>query len=192
MSEPILKGTLKTNVSDMVVGDYIAARYTTTATTAVGSFSEIGTVDTNTVNPWTTSNLDGYVYLIKIDRGTLMCNMITMVGIPYKTINNSDLACGKKITIDTIDYIQRIPCANELDIANSTIADGVQDMADALTNFNTTSTAKEKVQELDSTMKCGVYTWNNGMVTYEAITTNHNARFVLTYKDNDKSIDVFH
>ena len=49
MATPITGGKLQTKVADMNVGDYIAARYTTTSATGAGSYSEIGTVDTTKV-----------------------------------------------------------------------------------------------------------------------------------------------
>lgn len=190
MSTPITNGSAKTTVTSMEVGDYIPCVYTTTAMTEIGTFSTIGTAGTA---DFSSTNLAGTVNLMKIDIGLLMCMSFNMTGTVYKTINAANLIAGKKVTIDGTDYIMRVPTTAELNLANSTL-DGMLNTDNRYTNFGTSSSTKEMIQE-NYNLTGGYYTWNTtpGVAGNAASGDSaRSVRFVLEYVDNDKSTDVFH
>lgn len=195
MAAPKTNGTLKPKVSEMEIGDYIAATYTTTALTAIGSFSQIGNVPSDQPE-FSSTNLTGTVYLMKIAKGILICTALNMsgTGITYNVLNKANMIAGHKVMIDDQAFLVRVPSVQELNIANSTIG-GLMDTADRYTNFNTTSTTAELVQDLyTSGTAAGMYKWATtpGTSANGAAGACSAARFVLTYVDNPNSTDLFH
>lgn len=192
MAAPKTKGVLRTKLEEMEIGDYIAATYTTSAMTAIGTFSELGNVPDDQ-EEFTSTNLKGTVYLMKVDMGLLLCTNRTMAGVQYAVLNKANLIAGKKVELDGHDFIKRVPSIEELNKANSTM-DGLMDTADRYTNFGTSVGSTEMIQE-HFNMTPGSYTWNTtpGVVgNATASDTARAVRFVLAYCDNAKSTDVFH
>ena len=203
MATPITGGKkLRTKVADMNIGDYIAARYTTTSATGAGSYSEIGTVDTTKVAELNvqgdTPVLDGYVYLIKIAKGVLAPNkkLFARAGIAaatfYAALNADNLIYGKKVTIDTKDYLMRVPNMNEC-IAMTSTLDGAVRVADRYTNFcnGTDGDRYELIQE-NYNPTPGYADFATTPASFSYTTGVINARLVLVYNDDAKCTDLFH
>jgi len=192
MSVPITQGLLRTTVASMNIGDYIAARYTASAITTIGTYSQIGTVDTTTVAAFSSTNLDGYLYLIKIAKGLLVPNIRNMTGATYNVLNLGNSIYGNKVTIDTRDYLVRVPtiaeCTAMMGTLNGTVAVG--DMA---TNFGATAASTEIIQE-NFNLTQGIYRFTSPASASNGIAsaTATNARLVLEYADDSKCTDVFH
>ena len=207
MATPITKGILRAKVSDMVIGDYIAARYTTTSATDAGTYSELGSVDTSTVAELnvqaTTPVLDGYLYLMKVMKGVLVPNkkLFASAGILsttfYSTMNAKNLIYGKKVTMTytdntTQDFLMRVPNMNECLAMGSTL-NGMILTADRYTNFcnGTDGDRYEFIQE-NYNPSVGYYDMNTPPGTFASTTGTMNARLVLVYADDSKCTDLFH
>ena len=190
---PITQGGLQTTVAAMNIGDYIAARYITTAMTAHGTFSEIGTVDTGTVPVFTSSALNGYVYLMKISKGVLVSLTQLYSGVTYATMNAVNRIYGSKVTIGGRDYLVRVPNINEYITMAGTLG-GKLDVADRYTNFNTTSALYEVVQENYNLTEGGwLFTVTPATAANSsAYATARYARLVLEYAEDSKCVDLYH
>ena len=195
MAIPVTQGKLQTSISSMALGDYIAARYTTTAMTSNGNFSEIGTVDTSTVQPFSSTNLDGYVYLIKIAKGVLMPNCRLYSSITYAALNIDNRIYGKKVTIGGKDFLLRVPKINEAIAACGTL-NGALDITDRTANFGVTmSTADAEIIQENYNLTQGLFQWAWSPATISNAGANANAspaRLVLEYSDDIKCTDLYH
>lgn len=195
MSIPITQGSLKTVVTDMAVGDYIAATYTTTAMTAHGTFSNIGTTDTVAVSAFSSSSLTGYVYLMKIAKGTLVSLSQLYSGVTYSIINASNRIYGEKVTIGDKNYLLRVPTIKEY-ISMCGTLDGKLIIADRYNNFNTPSGVNtyEVIQENFNLTEGGFEFVTSPATSANAIsmTTARYARLILEYSDDSKCTDLYH
>ena len=196
MAIPVTQGKLQTSISSMALGDYIAARYTTTAMASNGNFSEIGTVDTATVRPFSSTNLDGYVYLIKIAKGVLMPNCRLYSSITYATLNADNRIYGKKVTIGGKDFLLRVPKINEAIAACGTL-NGTLDLADRGVNFgvNTGSGSDVEIIQENYNLSQGVFQWSTVPATINNASAKAAAAFarlVLEYPDDVKCTDLYH
>jgi hypothetical protein len=93
MTVPATTGSLKTNVSDMQIGDYIVCKYVAT-NDAVGVFSDLGTSVENEVPILGSATPNGIVYLIKIAKGLLAADRHVQVGISWDTLNSGKYIQG--------------------------------------------------------------------------------------------------
>ena len=202
MSTPITGGKLQTKVSDMLIGDYIAARYTTASATGAGTYSQIGTVDTTTVPELnvqaSTPVLDGYLYLIKIAKGVLVPNkkLFAAAGIAaatfYSAMNSDNLIYGKKVTIDTQDFLMRVPNMDECSSMCSTL-NGLLLTDNRFINFcNGVSTDRYEFIQENYNTAVGIFDMNTVPGAFSSTTGAMNARLVLTYSDDAKCTDLFH
>lgn len=195
---PITQGKLQTSLANMAVGDYIAAKYTTTANTVAGGFTDIGTVDTTAVAALDLFNatpvLTGYLYLIKVAKGVLVpdCELITATAAAtlYAALNTSNYIYGQKLTIGSTDFLVHVPQISVLTKAAGTL-DGMIATTDVSTNFlgGLANTTAELVQE-NYNLSAGAFTWSTAAAA--ASTANIYARLILEYVDNTKSIDLYH
>lgn len=171
MSIPITLGSLKTNINDMQVGDYIAVRYTADNITSKGVYSELGTVDTELNEDVSNISvledgaaIDGFVYCIKIDKGILVpANYLYMTGSYsdtvanyYNGLNMVDLIYGYKINISNNTFLLRVPNKNEIALMTSTL-NGMVNPSNYKNNF-------------------GLYTYEGSshIIFQESLTTNQN------------------
>jgi len=190
---PITQGGLQTTVAAMNIGDYIAARYVTASMTSHGTFSEIGTVDTAIVPVFTSSVLDGYVYLMKISKGLLVSLTQLYSGVNYATMNAVNRIYGSKVTVGDRDYLVRVPNINEYIMMAGTLG-GKIDVADRYTNFNTTSALYEVIQE-NYNLGEGGWLFSVTPATSanaSAYATARYARLVLEYAEDTKCTDLYH
>ena len=194
---PITQGKLQSVVSNMAVGDYITAKYTTTANNVAGTFSEIGTADTTGValDLFNAAPvLSGYLYLIKVAKGILVpnCELIraTAAATLYASLNTSNYIYGQKITIGSTDFLVHVPQISILTKAAGTL-DGMVATTDVSTNFlgGLANTTAELVQE-NYNISAGAFTWSTAAAA--ASTASIYARLVLEYVDNSKSTDLYH
>lgn len=192
------QGNFQEELKSMDVGDYIAVEYNTADVKTLGTFTNLGNVDTgdstNVQFDIDTPTLNGYIYLTKIDTGVLLSNQLLFSGVVYKDMNTQNLIAGSLITIGSKKFLVRVPSMRELMKADSTL-DGLVDIKDVTTNFNTDTSKKELIQE-NYNLTQGVFGWSN---TASATTSNAKSstaavysRLAFIYVDNDKSTDVFH
>ena len=189
----VSQGSIKTSVTEMNVGDYIAARYVTTAMTTPGTFSELGTVDTSTVANFSSTQLDGVVYFMKVAKGVLMCTTLTCSGVTYSVMNKLNLIYGSKVTLASKDFLLRVPNTSEFTSANSTM-NGMVSTDDRYTNFGTAAGTKEIIQE-NYCLTPGYYTWNTtpgDTTNYASGDNSRFARMVLVYPEDSKCTDLYH
>ena len=194
---PITQGKLQSVVSNMAVGDYIAAKYTTTANNVAGTFSEIGTADTTGValDLFNAAPvLSGYLYLTKVAKGILVpnCELITATAAAtlYASLNTSNYIYGQKITIGSTDFLVHVPQISILTKAAGTL-DGMVATTNVSTNFlgGLANTTAELVQE-NYNISAGAFTWSTAAAA--ASNASIYARLVLEYVDNSKSTDLYH
>lgn len=189
----VTQGSLKTSVDSMKIGDMIVARYTTTAMTVPGTFSQLGTADVTALAAFSSTNLDGFLYLMKVAKGVLMPSPLLMSGITYAVLNKVNLIYGNKVTLGTKDFIMRVPTTTELNAANSTMG-GMVSTDDRYTNFGTAASQQEIIQE-NYALTPGYYVWNTtpgGSGNYASGDAARYARLVLVYPEDSKCTDVFH
>lgn len=196
MSIPITQGTLQTTVAAMAIGDYIAVRYTTTAMTAHGTFSELGTVNTATVPVFSSGALDGYLYLMKIAKGTLVALTQLYSGVTYSVMNASNRIYGQKVTIGSRDFLLRVPNINEY-IAMCGILGGKIDTTDRYTNYNVAGSGVGIYEVIQENYNLTEGAWN--FIATPATVTNASsyavaryARLILEYSDDLKCTDLYH
>lgn len=211
MAEPVTYGKLQTNVSDMIIGDYIAARYTTEALATPGSFSELGTVDVDNTPLWHKTNnpTNGVVYFIKIAPGILMCNSLVIQSITFNNINAANLISGNVVTIGDTKFLVRVPSKAELrsastnlngmtdgtiiNIINNFFADGEYTSSNVPTNEMCSNILANSsvIQSMSCNWRGAALPLLNTVFTYGNDTARP-ARLVLEYVDNPNSTDLFH
>lgn len=133
-------GSLKTNVDDMELGDWIAAHYSSTAVNTIGDFSQLGTVsDSETehcLNPINNASLtqvlSGKVYLMKISKGVLMSLFPLYLGA-FSTLIDSDLINGRLVELNGKQFKMEVPTIDDLgnllgDIDNTIIPKYKEDL----------------------------------------------------------------
>lgn len=193
---PVTEGKVQTTVAAMNIGDYIAARYTTTAMTAHGTFSEIGTVNTATVPVFSSTALDGYVYLMKVAKGLLVSLTQLYSGVTYSVLNASNRIYGQKATIGDRDYLIRVPKINEY-VAICGNLDGKLDTTDMIANLNLPNSGTgvyEVIQENYNLGEGGIQFTTLPVTSSNAsaYATARYARLVLEYAEDSKCTDLYH
>lgn len=188
------------DLAKMAPGDIIKVQYTTTNMSTPGSITKIGNVETS-IDEFSDTNLTGWVYFIKLDKGVLMSTKCLMSEVTFDTVNSANLIAGNPITLTVLNneveeekqFLVRIPTIAELNLANSTL-NGMLDTAERYDNFNTAADQKEVIQEHYATTG-GSYTWNTTPGVAANAASGDDARFarlVLVYPESSKSTDVFH
>lgn len=191
------QGTLKTTVSDMNIGDYIAAQYTTQNYGALGTISNLGTVDTKTLKDYSSTNLDGVIYLMKMAKGLLVSTSRLGNSLSYYQLSGQGLVSGKKITLNETNYLLRLPTFKEFMLMMGNLG-GVIDSDHRAEQFGDgTINVSEWVSNIGSDTSGGYFNLNSSQTaTAPSFTTNTNTtlyfRLVLGYVDNNKSIDLYH
>lgn len=126
---PVTQGILRTKVSEMLIGDYIAANFKNGVYTAIGekantSLSDFDFNDTGT---------EGLVYLIKTQKGVLIPNMIqipsnTQTGMNlFYYLNKKGMITGADVDVPEYDSVVNGSDGNPTyqDVASSDIADAI-------------------------------------------------------------------
>lgn len=192
----VTQGKLQTSVAVMAVGDTITARYTTTSMTAHGTFSEIGTANTAVLNQFSSTNLDGYIYLLKIAKGVLVSCSQLYSGVTYSTFNAVNKVYGDKVTIEGRDYLIRLPKISEY-IAMCGDLNGMLDPIDRYDNFGVPNSGVGILEVIQENYNLGEGAWS--FVTTPATVNNASAnstakyaRLVLEYADDPKCTDLYH
>ncbi|MNV36219.1 hypothetical protein D3C71_1276880 [compost metagenome] len=98
MSVPATTGTLKNNIKDMQIGDYIACKYVA-ASGAVGTFSELGTSTATEIPIASAAVPNGTFYFVKTATGLLIADRNVQSSVSWDVLN-----AGK--------YIQGLPWDN--------------------------------------------------------------------------------
>ena len=190
MSFPMYtQGELKATIESMNIGDYIAAEYETTAYTKVGTINALGDVNPDLAD-YSSSNLNGIVYFMKLDKGLLVpCHQLGN-GISYYTLAGENYVYGKKITLNSKDFMLRLPTSNEFKLMGSSLG-GVLDNTHATDQFGS---GAELVANINKEAKNGTMNVSSiSSVTYVATNTTTSAfRLVLGYVDNPNSTDLYH
>jgi hypothetical protein len=114
MGVPNTGGSLKTNIADMQIGDYIVCNYDYTgASNVIGSFYDFGVIGAgNPEIPVTgkdgVSTPYGYFYFIKVDKGLLVSDRVIQHSVSWDTLNNKDVIQGSPIS-SNIFYAGKAP-----------------------------------------------------------------------------------
>lgn len=191
------QGTLKTTVSDMNIGDYIAAQYTTQNYGALGAISNLGTVDTKTLKDYSSTNLDGVIYLMKMAKGLLVSTSRLGNSLSYYQLSGQGLVSGKKITLNETNYLLRLPTFKEFMLMMGNLG-GVIDSDHRAEQFGDGAiNVSEWVSNIGSDTSGGYFNLNSSQTaTAPSFITNTNTtlyfRLVLGYVDNNKSTDLYH
>ncbi|OME53963.1 hypothetical protein BSK59_15390, partial [Paenibacillus odorifer] len=94
MAVPATKGSIRTNVKDMEIGDYIICKYFAVSSGAVGVFSEFGTSIATEIPVSGSATPNGSFYLVKVDKGLLVADRVLQVSISWDTLNAGRLIQG--------------------------------------------------------------------------------------------------
>lgn len=190
---PETQGILRSTVSSMNVGDYIAARYNTSATNVIGTISELGTVDTDMVDEWSTDNLNGVIYFVKIARAKLLCTIPTLLSGTFKMFNDVNMVSGKKVTFGNTDFLITVPASRDLDNLYTSKLGGVI-YGDVKTVFNGSTLEITKTISGISGNALSIvgFNWNTGGTSDATVTQTGTVRFMLEYVDSNLSSDLFH
>lgn len=191
------QGELKTTVAEMNIGDYIAAQYTTQNYGALGTISNLGTVDTETLDDYSSENLDGVIYLMKMAKGLLVSTSRLGNSLSYYQLSGQGLINGAKVTLDETDYLLRLPTFKEFMLMMGNLG-GVIDSDHRAEQFGDgTLNVNEWVSNIAYDTKGGYFNLNGSQsATAPTFIANNTTtlyfRLVLGYVDNDKSTDLYH
>jgi hypothetical protein len=86
MPVPATTGQLRTKLSDMQIGDYIACNYVASSN-AVGTFSGLGTASGSEIPVSGASAPNGIFYFIKVDKGLLIADRVVQNSISWDALN---------------------------------------------------------------------------------------------------------
>jgi hypothetical protein len=191
------QGELKTTVAGMNIGDYIAAQYTTQNYGALGTISNLGTVDTETLDDYSSENLDGVIYLMKMAKGLLVSTSRLGNSLSYYQLSGQGLINGAKVTLNETDYLLRLPTFKEFMLMMGNLG-GVIDPDHRAEQFGDgTLNVNEWVSNIAYDTKGGYFNLNGSQsATAPTFIANNTTtlyfRLVLGYVDNDKSTDLYH
>lgn len=126
---PVTQGILRNKVSEMLIGDYIAANFKNGAYTAIGEKANTTLADFNSSDP----GVEGLVYLIKTQKGVLIPNMIqipsnTQTGMDlFYYLNKKGMITGADIAIPEFDTVVNDESGNPTyqDVSSSDIANAI-------------------------------------------------------------------
>lgn len=91
--------TEKSSLEEMEIGDIIPCRYTAPITGRVGFFSELGTCETDYINPQTSSATpDGKFYFIKVDDNKFIADRNVQHSISWNELNSNKIIEGSNCT----------------------------------------------------------------------------------------------
>ena len=126
---PVTQGILRNKVSEMLIGDYIAANFKNGVYTAIGEKANTALSDFDSNDPGT----EGLVYLIKTQKGVLVPNMIqipsnTQTGMElFYYLNKKGMITGVDVDIPEYDSVVKDVSGDPTyqDVASSDIADAI-------------------------------------------------------------------
>ena len=126
---PVTQGILRNKVSDMLIGDYIAANFKNGVYTAIGEKANTTLADFDPNDP----GVEGLVYLIKTQKGVLIPNMIqipstTQTGMDlFYYLNKKGMITGADVSIPEFDSVVKGSDGNPTYqvVASSDIADAI-------------------------------------------------------------------
>lgn len=103
MPVPNTGGVLRTTLASMQVGDYVKVSINGSSMGLSNYINEVGT-STKAEIPLTggsdNTTATGSAYLIKVDKGLLICDRIVRNSISWDILNSSDLIQGMAFTLD--------------------------------------------------------------------------------------------
>lgn len=126
---PVTQGILRNKVSDMLIGDYIAANFKNGVYTAIGEKANTALADFDSNDP----GVEGLVYLIKTQKGVLIPNMIqipstTQTGMElFYYLNKKGMITGADVSIPEFDSVVTDESGNPTyqNVSSSDIADAI-------------------------------------------------------------------
>ena len=126
---PVTQGILRNKVSEMLIGDYIAANFKNGVYTAIGEKANTALSDFDSNDPGT----EGLVYLIKTQKGVLIPNMIqipsnTQTGMDlFYYLNKKGMITGADVDIPEFDTVVNDESGNPTyqDVSSSDIANAI-------------------------------------------------------------------
>ena len=126
---PVTQGILRNKVSDMLIGDYIAANFRNGVYTAIGEKANTTLADFDPNDP----GVEGLVYLIKTQKGVLIPNMIqipstTQTGMElFYYLNKKGMITGADVSIPEFDSVVKDGSGDSTyqNVASSDIADAI-------------------------------------------------------------------
>ena len=126
---PVTQGILRTKVSDMLIGDYIAANYKNGVYTAIGEKADTSLAEFDSSDP----GVEGLVYLIKTQKGVLIPNMVqipsnTQSGMElFYYLNKKGMIAGADVAIPEYESVVEDGSGNPTyqDVAAADIADAI-------------------------------------------------------------------
>ena len=126
---PVTQGILRNKVSEMLIGDYIAANFKNGVYIAIGEKANTALSDFDSNDPGT----EGLVYLIKTQKGVLIPNMIqipsnTQTGMDlFYYLNKKGMITGADVDIPEFDTVVNDESGNPTyqDVSSSDIANAI-------------------------------------------------------------------
>ena len=126
---PVTQGILRNKVSDMLIGDYIAANFRNGVYTVIGEKADTTLTDFDSSDP----GVEGLVYLIKTQKGVLIPNMIqipsnTQTGMElFYYLNKKGMIAGTDVDIPEHESIVKDENGDPTyqDVASEDIADAI-------------------------------------------------------------------
>ena len=126
---PVTQGILRNKVSEMLIGDYIAANFKNGVYTTIGEKANTALSDFDSNDPGT----EGLVYLIKTQKGVLIPNMIqipsnTQTGMDlFYYLNKKGMITGADVAIPEFDTVVNDESGNPTyqDVSSSDIANAI-------------------------------------------------------------------
>lgn len=126
---PVTQGILRNKVSEMLIGDYIAANFKNGVYTAIGEKANTALSDFDSNDPGT----EGLVYLIKTQKGVLIPNMIqipsnTQTGMDlFYYLNKKGMITGADVDVPEFDTVVNDESGNPTyqDVSSSDIANAI-------------------------------------------------------------------
>lgn len=111
MAEPITGGSLKTNISDMDIGDYVICNYKASSG-SIGTFSNLGGPVGTEISVSGDSSPNGSFYLIKVDGkpgygSLLVSSSVVQHSVSWDTLNAGDYIQGKPVLLNGQNFIIR-------------------------------------------------------------------------------------
>ena len=185
------QGEIRTTVASMNIGDYIAAEYMTDAYNTIGSINTFGEVDAE-LTDFSSDNLMGVVYYMKLDKGLLMpcCQMGNTLS--YYNLAFDGYIHGTIVTLNDQDFLWRLPTAREFELMRTNLG-GVIDVDHKTDQFGSGNEWVSNINYQGYGGTMNVSSNPNTVPSFVATNTTTNSfRLVLSYVDNNKSTDLYH
>ena len=154
---PVTQGILRNKVSEMLIGDYIAANFKNGVYTAIGEKADTTLADFDPSDP----GAEGLVYLIKTQKGLLIPNMVqipsnTQTGMElFYYLNKKGMIAGADVAIPEYESVVEDGSGNPTyqDVAAADIADAIAaGKAIYYTKTDGTLTTDDTDPDIDSTI----------------------------------------